>query len=462
MPPPSRPSLAALRPPNTANGCDRTDTITARATVGGARLSATGSLPILKASQCRLHPFFVSATPTIIGLQGAGGAGRSETSVVVFRVIDSVGQPVANAEVWFALNTNAGGLGLSPVSGADGDVQTVVTSGSVITSVRVTAILSTTTIATQSDLLRISSGLPDQGSMSISAETLNPEALGFDGERVPITVRLADHFNNRVANGATVSFTTEGGSIDDAGCSCQTVNGACSVDWVSQNPRPIDRRPDGGRVTILATAIGEESFTDTNGNGRFDSGEPFVDLPEAWRDDSEDRDDQDVPTPRRDPDEEFLDFNSNGTYDRPDGIYNGALCARDNASCNGDVPRSVHVRESIILVMSGSLPVLQSPDSSTTLVLPGDFVIALSDSNGQVLPAGTTVAASTTKGLIGTPSEYTVNNTNATGPFTFRFEVSSEAGSADSPPPPGSGQLTITVTTPKATVSYFNFPVIQN
>lgn len=443
-----------------AKGCDGTDTITATATVGDATLSAKGSLTVIGNSLGSIN--FVSATPTIIGLQGAGGAGRSETSVMVFKVLNSIGDPVANAEVSFALNTNAGGLSLSPasgVSGADGTVETVVTSGTVITSVRVTATLNSTTIATQSDLLKVSSGLSDQDSFSISAETLNPEALDYDGERVAITARLADHFNNRVADGTTVSFTTEGGSIDDADSSCQTVNGACSVDWVSQNPRPVDDRPDdgradGGRATILATAIGEESFTDTDGDGRLDVREDFVDLAEAYRDDDEDN-------VRDDGIEEFLDFDSDSNFDGPDGIYNGALCARDNASCNGDVPHSVHVRESIVLVMSGSSPVLQDAqgvDASGSLDLTGGgsgLVVELTDVNGQVLPAGTTIAASSTHGTVGDPAEYTVNNTNSRGPHRYGFAISGEDE-------PGSGQLTITVTTPKNVVSRFSFPVFQN
>ena len=66
------------------------------------------------------------------------------------------------------------------------------------------------------------------------------------------------------------------------------------MNWTSSNPRPaaspVTATPGdtrAGRATVLATAIGEESFTDTNGNGSFDNGEVFADLPERYLDENE-------------------------------------------------------------------------------------------------------------------------------------------------------------------------------
>jgi hypothetical protein len=56
--------------------------------------------------------------------------------------------------------------------------------------------------------------------------------------------------------------------------------GECSVRFCAGNPRPAD-----GRVTILAYALGEESFVDSNGNNRYDAGEPFTDLGDPFRND---------------------------------------------------------------------------------------------------------------------------------------------------------------------------------
>lgn len=42
--------------------------------------------------------------------------------------------------------------------------------------------------------------------------------------------------------------------------------------------------PQDGLVTVVATTRGEESFVDANGNGYYEEGEPFVDLPEPFLD----------------------------------------------------------------------------------------------------------------------------------------------------------------------------------
>jgi hypothetical protein len=87
---------------------------------------------------------------------------------------------------------------------------------------------------------------------------------------VAVTARLSDHFHNPVPDGTAVYFTTNGGAIQP---SCTTVGGACTVNWISQNPRP-QNGPISllGRPTILVYAIGEESFVDANGNGVADAG----------------------------------------------------------------------------------------------------------------------------------------------------------------------------------------------
>src|SRR5690606_28291881 len=90
-------------------------------------------------------------------------------------------------------------------------------------------------ISTQSDKLTITTGIPDYDSFSLSAEQLNPEAWNVDGVAVQVTARLADRFNNPVPDGTAVAFNIEGASI---GSECTTTAGACSVTWVSQDPRP--------------------------------------------------------------------------------------------------------------------------------------------------------------------------------------------------------------------------------
>lgn len=247
---------------------------------------------------------FVSATPDFIVLQGTGGTGRSETSVVSFLVKGTDGSPMVSQSVDFELNTEIGGLSLASrtaKTNADGKVNTVVRAGTLPTSVRVTATVTGTSasgatiaINTQSDMLTLSTGIPDQNSFSLSLSKFNPEAWNYDGEEVDVIARLADHFNNPVPDGTTVYFTAEGGSIQP---SCQTKDGGCTVKWISQNPRPIDHR-----VTILATAIGNESFVDKDSDGRYTNtdGEPYIDS-----------------NGNNVADEPFTDTNANNIFDEP-------------------------------------------------------------------------------------------------------------------------------------------------
>ena len=155
-------------------------------------------------------------------------------------MLDTNGNPVNNQEVDFALSTQTGGITLIPSRASTnnlGLVQTVVNSGTVSTTVRVeaTVVDSEPTISSQSSVLVVSTGIPDQDSFSLSADVLNPEGWNRDGTEVQVTARLADAFNNPVPDGTAVSFTTEGGAIDP---SCVTTNGGCTVTWRSQQPRP--------------------------------------------------------------------------------------------------------------------------------------------------------------------------------------------------------------------------------
>ncbi|MFV2054978.1 MAG: hypothetical protein ACC707_00870 [Thiohalomonadales bacterium] len=348
-----------------ASGCSGPDIITASATItslvddgnGGTTvstqtISAQASLTVSPAAIGAIN--FVSATPTTIGIKGTGGATLQETSTVIFKVVDESGGAVANQTVSFALDTTVGGISITPVSAltsAVGTVQTVVSSGTIHTSVKITATTldaaTATTLTTQSDALVISTGVPDQNSFSISTSDFNPRGGDFDGTVVSINIYAADHFNNPVPDGTTIAFTTEGGHIKD---NCSTVKGACKVDWVSQVPRPPY-----GRVTILATAIGNESYLDLNGNGQlddvdttngpttaFDITNDLVDLPEAFRDDNENGI-QDIAT------EEILDFNNDGVYSADDNLFNGISCIHTTL-CSPTT--SIHVRASIVLNMA--------------------------------------------------------------------------------------------------------------
>jgi hypothetical protein len=431
-----------------ASGCSGNDLVTATATVGTSSLSASGTVKVAAASIGSI--VYKSATYTIISLKGSGTTAHPETSSVVFQVLDQSGGPSPGASVAFALNTAVGGISVNqgPVtSDANGNVQTTVQAGTVATPVRVTAtVLNTTpTISTQSNQLSVSTGVPTQNAFSLAVSCQNVEAFNIDGVQVQVTARLADRFSNPVADGTAVQFNTEGGHIQPQ-CTTSTTateSGVCAVTWTSANPRPtIGSNGRAGRSTLMAMAIGEESFVDANGNGAFDPGETFTDLGERYRDDNGNG--------VYDVGEFFYDFNNNGVRDPADGIFNGVLC-NDPARCDSS-KSSTGIGSNNIIIMSGSVPNHLTPASGTTLgsakISTGSqtYLFTVADVNNNPMPAGTTVKATVTgTGLtlsLPTSGSYTYPCT--TEPITYAFTVTLGSGAVAN----SNGSLLLDVTTP--------------
>jgi hypothetical protein len=135
-------------------------------------------------------------------------------------------------------------------------------------------------VATVSSNLSVGIGLPSQLNFSMSQQTFNIE--GYDVDNIPNTYTLiaADRSGNPVPVGTTINFVTEGGQVESSKQISQT-NGISQAtsNFVSAQPKPVD-----GRVTVVAYALGEESFIDKNGNNIYDSGEEFQDLGNIFRD----------------------------------------------------------------------------------------------------------------------------------------------------------------------------------
>jgi hypothetical protein len=388
---------------------------------------------------------FVSATPTLIGLSGTtNAASLPSQSTVEFIVKDNQTNPVYNQTVNFSLTTSMGGLTLEPTSAetdSEGKVKVVVKSGILPTSVRVKAEVEYTSMSTLSNELIISTGFPDQNSFSISADVLNPEAMGYDGETVNITVRAGDINNNPVPDGTAIYFTTEGGVIQSAG---YTTDGACSVEWKSQDPRPATPsypRTHIGRVTILAHAIGEESFQDVNGNGLYDytsdvllsnRGEAFLDANSngTW-----------------DYGELFTDFNKDGRYTPGDGEYNGTLCAPGSTNCSNEL---VHVWDDLQIVMAESHADIEfSPSTTIRFSTPKErksVRITVSGTQfGNSIPNGTTIQVTAPDNAeIEGKDSFTVANTLDPNVFYITLVASDDEETLGT-----SGSLLVEVTTPK-------------
>lgn len=423
-----------------ASGCVGADQVTASFEFGGITYVASANIEIAGDSVGSIS--FVDADPTSIVLRGAGGQGLAEASSVSFQVLGSQGMPVANQQVNFSLTSTVGGITINPASGlsdANGIVSTTVQSGSIATSVVVIASIPDTNISTQSGILVVSTGVPDQDSMSLSMQKLNPEGWSFAGETVQVTAYAADFFNNPVPNGVSFSFTVESGQV---GSSCTTEDGTCTVTWRSQNPRPAD-----GIVTLMASTIGAESFGDENGNGIFDDGDSLgaYDLPEAFRDDNWNG--------VRDATEPFVDFNANGVFDSADSLYNGPICT-DSSRCSTET--GVSVRSSIQFVLSGSVAEFafnhvdeDADDMYDNLDL---IEVTLQDERGNSLPGDSDITITTSIGTLATPSTVKISNA-ATGPFTLGIRVNLNNVS----PTTGFGAISVSVLTPNGVFSSDSF-----
>jgi hypothetical protein len=269
-------------------GCSASPDVVTLSQVGG---SASTQLSIYTAGSTLAELRFTSVNPVASSLviKGGGGYGRVETGSIVFQVLDNVQQPIQGVTVAFGLSSIAGGLKLVSYSGITdqlGNVTATVQSGTVPTPfvVSATTTYAGTTLSASSSVINISVGLPEEKSMSLSSTANNIEGWDYDGITSTITVRLADFWGNKVADGTTVNMITEGGVVGlSTGAACNTSNGACSLDLSSQNFRPAN-----GRVSVTAYTQGPLSFNDLSGVGDFTaagttcyhSGDPFIDFDE--------------------------------------------------------------------------------------------------------------------------------------------------------------------------------------
>ena len=253
----------------------------------------------------------------------------------------------------------------------------------------------------------------------------------------------------------------------------------------------------GGRATIIATAIGEESFPDLNGNGRFDasemsafagndvSGRPY-DLKEAFADYNEDGFYNPGETNGAEEIggelEEFLDFNNDGVFTAKDGKYNGVLCSiPSHTGCSEN--KSLNVRAELVLVMSGSNPLMalnatddavnstydHDNDSDTPEIANPNFnpndtavyiagentgfvTLTIADLHNQPMPVGTKITFSPSVGGGATPSTYVWPNDNHNGGQRFTVAIK---GAKE----PAAGVLSVTIETIEGGVATTFSPV---
>lgn len=394
----------------TNKGCTRgTDVITV--SIGNS--SKTINVPVASANIGTIQFVGTDVGNASIVLRGSGGLGRKESAVVTFKVVDQNNVGIPGVDVNFTATTYTGGLTVLPAKGttdASGTVTTTVSSGTIPTPVRVQAeaIRNGQKIQGMSDTLTISTGLPIQKNMSISAEKYNLDA-SKDGVTSTITVLLADQYGNPVSEGTTINFVTEGGAVGLAGQGTGACNtdktGGCSVQLRTQ-----DFRPANGRVTVLAYVQGLENFTDANGDGQYTAGEPFED--------------------QGDP---FLDTNLDKIYnpldgDRPFPFNHATYQAKGDEKWGLNyIWRQIEVVFSIATSNIPPVVVEQSCTSAGVCTDSGTFVpvacgesgsvtFRIADKNNNPLPVGTQVGVTDPDKLaIGIVSPLVVGSTNTAG-----------------------------------------------
>lgn len=253
---------------------DESDTVTV--TISGTTTSETLEIALSAPAASSLG--FVSASPETIYLRGSG---FTEESTVTFLVKDQSGLPLPEQDVILEPTTLTGGLTLdegtvavTKPSDSNGEVTVRIRSGTVPTPVRVKATLAGTTISTVSSNLSVAVGLPSQLNFSLSQGARNIEGYNIDGTSNTYKIIASDRLANPVPSGTSINFVSEGGQVE-AIRQTTVSNGLASATSQFQSSDP---RPGNGRITVVAYALGEESFLDTDGDNVYDSGEYFQDL----------------------------------------------------------------------------------------------------------------------------------------------------------------------------------------
>lgn len=251
--------------------------------VTGTSLTQSLTLPV--ASPLASSIGFVSSQPSSIYLKGSGYV---ESANVTFQVKDANNNGLPGQTVVLEPSVLVGGLTLDGQTGSvskttdsNGNVIVRINAGTVPTPVRIKATLQGSNISTVSSALAIAVGLPSQLSFSFSQGTKNIEGASIDGTPNTYTIIAADRLGNPVPDGTAINFVATGGQVQAIK---QTALDGRGIATATANFATASPVPANGRITVVAYALGEESFLDTNGNNVYDAGEDFQDLGDIYVD----------------------------------------------------------------------------------------------------------------------------------------------------------------------------------
>lgn len=365
---------------STGNLCEGTQTITATPANNQAEEQVrTINIAGIEASS-------VVYTTTQKVQLGASNSGSSSSGQIEFTVYAD-GRPAASQQVeisklqaptdfsFVTLNNKAS---KTLTSNSQGKVVVNLYPGALPGPVEIKATLKlNTSIFASSKDVSVATGRATQNGVSISLSK-NVLANSVDGDTATITARLVDKVGNPVPDGTVMSFVSEGGRVTP---SCATNKGICTVDFSTQNPRPVDNR-----VSVIAYVEGDKAYIDKDGDNQFSAGDIFTqNIGDLFRDDNE-----------------------NNEYDSEAGefVYRrgalGAVCAASSSSqpniadtCNNELPAIL--RQQFIIGLASDSPVYESLPGSLTPNVAKNYIIQTFKMYGNSertvsMPSGTIIS----------------------------------------------------------------------
>jgi hypothetical protein len=317
---------------------------------------------------------------------GASNSGSSSSGQIEFTVYAN-GRPAANQNIEiskvdtppdFKFVTLNNQEPITVASDSQGKVVVNLYPGALPGPVEIKATLkSNTNIFALSKDVSVATGRATQNGVSISLSK-NVLANSVDGDTTNITARLVDRVGNPVPDGTVVSFISEGGRVTP---SCRTNIGICTVEFSTQNPRPVDNR-----VSVIAYVEGDKDYIDKDGDNQFSAGDIFTHNIGDF----------------------FRDNNENNKYDSEAGEFvyrrgaTGTVCAPSSDSqpnisdtCNDKLPAIL--RQQFILGLASDSPVYEglpgslSPNSGKTTIT-RNFKMYGNSARTVSMASGTTIS----------------------------------------------------------------------
>ncbi len=285
------------------------------AAITATALDGTGlaSLPFVNVASILVHP-----DPSVKPVLGTQSGGIETTTPVFFKVVDASNNPAKDIAVSFStgLGSPAGAnVTLTGISDAMGIVRTTLQSGDAVGPCAIVATVTatlpdpgsdagTTVAITATTTITITGGKPSFRGLVVNCARKNMSALTDPAGIFPTrslkttcTASLADRFGQPVGLPKAVSWFAERGTINNSVSTALTgvaattydTNAAFGPNDTTPLTNPLEpsngtKNPRDNFITITAVVNGEEEFEDSNGNGKWDPGEWFLDLPEPFVD----------------------------------------------------------------------------------------------------------------------------------------------------------------------------------